>query len=173
MDESFFPTREDETPMHQHHLPPPATVERIVLQAQHRQLKRLGEWTTTRHIEIDAVDSLVVADLLLPRFAPGDIEINLDLEHSTVKLLVPGGAQIDQLELLRVGRGGVKDRTGTPSLTGRRIVLTGEMRHSEVRIHRGGMALLSFLPSHQRDIRQAHRDGRLEPLVTHNGGESQ
>ena len=36
-----------------------------------------------------------MVDLLLPRLEPGDIEIDLDIDHSTVKLLVPDGAYID------------------------------------------------------------------------------
>jgi hypothetical protein len=143
----------------------PDTAERVVLRASHRRQKHLGEWTTARHFAVDADASLVVVDLLLPCLAAGDINIDLDIDHSTLKLLVPDGAQIDDAGLRRIGRGGVKDRTGTSSPNGRRIVLNGEMRSSEVRVHRGGVALLSLLPSHLRDVRRAHKDGRLEPLA--------
>jgi hypothetical protein len=53
----------------------------------------------------------------------------------------------------------------TAAPLGRRISLHGELRSSEVRVHRGGVALLSLLPSHFSDVRRAHRDGRLAPLV--------
>ena len=139
---------------------------RVVVRARHCRQKHLGEWTTARQFAVEADRSLVVVDLLLPRLPSGDIEIDLDIDHSTVTLLVPGGAQIDDAGLRRIGRGRVKDHTGTGSRAGRRILLTGEMRSSEVRVHRGGVALLSFLPSHLREVRRAHRAGRLEPLVT-------
>ena len=147
-------------------------VERVVLRAHDRRQKHLGEWTTARRFSVEAARSLFVVDLLLPRLEPGDIEIDLDVDHSTVKLLVPDGAQIEELGLRRIGRGRVKDRTGTSSSGGRRIVLTGEMRNSEVRVHRGGVALLSLLPRNLGNVHRAHRDGRLERLVSHGNGES-
>jgi hypothetical protein len=41
------------------------------------------------------------------------------------------------------------------------------MRSSEVRIHRGGVAILSLLTSreHRRQVREAHRAGRLDPVA--------
>jgi hypothetical protein len=139
--------------------------ERVVLQAHHCRQKHLGEWTTARRFAVHATGSLVVVDLLLPHLAPGDIEIDLDIDHSTVKLLVPDGAHLDDGGLRRIGRGRVKDRTGTSSPSGRRIVLNGEMRSSEVRVHRGGVAVLSLLPHRLGDVRRAHESGRLEPCV--------
>jgi hypothetical protein len=148
----------------------PDAAERVVLRARHCPQKHLGEWTTARRLAVEAADSLVVVDLLLPRIPSGDIEIDLDIDHSTVKLLAPADAQIDDSELRRIGPGRVKDRTGTSSPTGRRILLKGEMRSSEVRVHRGGVALLSLLPRHQREVRRAHQDGRLEPSVASTRG---
>ena len=109
----------------------------------------------------------MVLDLLSPRLDPGDIEIHLDIDDSTVKLLVPDGAIVDDAEVRRVGRGAVKDRTGIAAPDGRRIRLTGEMRGSEVRVHRGGVAILSLLgtPASMAAVRRAHREGRLGPLV--------
>lgn len=74
-----------------------------------------------------------------------------------------GRGPIDQDDLRRVGGGPVKDWTGTAAPGGRRIVLLGEMRRSEVRVHRGGVAILSLMLSRTslRDVRQAHREGRL------------
>ena len=144
----------------------PSAPDPVEVRVHRRRQKYLGEWTTARRFAVEATDSLVVVDLLLPNLAPGDIEVDLDIDHSTLKLLVPDGAVVDENGLRRIGRGQVKDRTGTSSATGRRIVLSGEMRHSEVRVHRGGIALLSLLPSHLRDLRRVHTDGRLEGLVS-------
>jgi hypothetical protein len=142
-------------------LPVPETVQ---VRAHHASVKKIGPWTTARRFDVRASGSLVVLDLLLPRIEPGDIEIQLDIDHATVKLLVPDGANIDHDDLRRVGRGRVKDWTGTAAPGGRQIRLLGEMRHSEVRVHRGGIAIVSAMltPGHLRDVRQAHREGRLE-----------
>jgi hypothetical protein len=147
-------------------IPESDAAEQVAVRAHHQRLKHLGLWTTARRFSIGASSSVVVLDLLLPRLTPGDIEIDLDIDHTAVKLLIAHDAQIEDVELRRIGRGRVKDRTGTGSPAGRRIRLRGEMRSSEIRVHRGGVALLSLLPSHLRDVRRAHDSGRLEPLVS-------
>ena len=100
---------------------------------------------------------------MLPRIAPGVIDIALDIDHATVKLLVPDWTIIDDRDLRRVGRGRVKDWTGASAPEGRRIRLSGEIRNAEVRVHRGGVAILSLLRSRRSlsQVRKAHREGRL------------
>jgi hypothetical protein len=131
--------------------------------AHNEMVKKLGYWTTDRRFEVRANRGFVVLDLLLPKIEPGDIEIRLDVDRSTVKLLVPDGTNIDGEDLRRIGRGRIKDWTGTGSRDGQLIRLVGEMRSSEVRIHRGGMAILQLLvsPRSRPDARQAQREGRL------------
>jgi len=137
------------------------------VRAHHRVVKKLVPWTTARHFDVRASRSLVVLDLLLPAIEPGDIGIHLDIDHATVKLLVADGATIVDDDLRRVGRGRVKDWTGTGTPGGRRIHLLGEMRHAEVRVHRGGVAILNLMssPRHVRDVRRAANNGRLVPLI--------
>jgi hypothetical protein len=141
--------------------------EAVRVNAHGRSLKRLGAWTTARAFDVRASRGAVVLDLLLPEIEPGEIEIHLDIDRSTLKLLVPDGTAIDDDDLRRVGRGRVKDWTGSPSPGGRRIRLTGEMRNAEVRVHRGGVALLSLLTfgETRRQVRDAHRSGRLSRVV--------
>ncbi len=136
------------------------------IQAHHVTVKKLGYWTTSRAFDVRASRALVVLDLLLPRIEGGDLEIHLDIDHATVKLLVPDGANIDDADLRRIGRGRVKDWTGVGAPGGRRIRLVGEMRNAEVRVHRGGVAILSLMLSrkHVREVREAHREGRLDYL---------
>ena len=143
------------------------TSEPVRIRAHGRSVKHLGDWTTARRFDVRASRSSVVLDLLLPELEPGEIEIALDIDHATVKLLVPHGAHVDHDDLRRVGRGRVKDWTGTAAPAGRRIKLVGEMRSAEVRIHRGGVAVLSLLASreHRRLVRGAHRAGRLDPVA--------
>ena len=137
------------------------------IRAHNDSIRRTGPWTTSRRFDVRASSSSVVLDLLLPEIEDGDIEIALDLNRSALKLLVPDGAIVDADDLRRVGRGRVKDRTGTPAADGRRIRLVGEMRDSEVRITRGGVAIMQTMLSREglAHVRAAHREGRLEPTV--------
>jgi hypothetical protein len=131
--------------------------------AHNRSVRQVGPWTTARRFDVRASHGSVVLDLLLPELEDGEITVELDVDHSTVILLVPDGAVIDDDDLRRVGRGRVKDWTGVASPDGRKIKLTGEMRKAEVRIHRGGVALMRLvLSGRSRDhVRQARRQGRI------------
>jgi hypothetical protein len=138
----------------------PAEVVRV--RAHHDVVKNLGCWTTGRRFDVRASAGVVVLDLLLPRIEPGDIEIHLDVDHATVKLLVPDGTVIDHQDLRRIGRGRVKDWTGTAVPGGRRIRLLGEMRNAEVRVRRGGLAIVTLVAYGKgREVRRAQRDGLL------------
>ncbi len=146
---------------------PAAPAQRAVrIRAYHGVTKKLGHWTTARRLDVRAARGSVVLDLRSPRIEPGDIEVQLDIDHAMVKLLVPEGAVIDHDEARRVGRGRVKDWTGTSAAGGRRIVLLGEMRNAEVRVHRGGIAILSAMCSraYLADARQARREGRFPTI---------
>jgi hypothetical protein len=131
--------------------------------------RRLGHWTSSREFDVLAARGVVTLDLRSMQIPPGDIEIHLDIDHAVVRLLVPDGAIVDSDEVRRVGRCRVKDwmagtaggRAGTDG--GRRIVLAGEMRHGEVRVYRGGIAILAAMASREylADARRARREGRL------------
>jgi hypothetical protein len=141
----------------------PAPADAIVpIRAHGSVIRRLGHWTSARRLDVRAARGAVLMDLRSPRIAAGDIEIDLDIDHSVVRLLVPAGAVIDSGEARRVGRCRVSDWTGIPAPDGRRIVLTGELRNAEVRIHRGGIAILSAMCSREylADALQARREGR-------------
>ena len=133
------------------------------LRAHHRSISKLGAWTTARRFDLRASRGSVVLDLLLPELEPGEITVELDIDRSTVILLVPDGTNIDHDELRRVGRGRVKDWTGVGSPEGRTLRLSGEMRSSEVRIHRGGIAILRLLlsPGSRGEVRRARKQGRI------------
>lgn len=133
------------------------------IRAHGRSVRRLGPWTTARHFDVRASRGSVVLDLVLPEIEPGEITVDLDLDHSTVILLVPDGAIIDDDHLRRVGRGRVKDWTGVASAEGRRIKLIGEMRNAELRVHRGGIAIarLALSRGHRGQVRRARREGRI------------
>jgi hypothetical protein len=133
------------------------------VRAHHRSIRRLGTWTTARNFDIRASRSSILLDLLLPELEPGEITVDLDIDHSTVILLVPDGTNVDHDDLRRIGRGRVKDWTGTGSPGGRTLRLTGEMRSAEVRIHRGGIAILRLLltRSSRGAVGRARKQGRI------------
>ena len=134
------------------------------IRAHNDSIQRTGPWTTARRFDVRASSSSVVLDLLLPAIPDGEIEIAVDLNRSALKLLVPDGARVDADDLRRVGRGRVKDWTGTAAAEGRRIRIVGEMRDSEVRITRGGVAILRSMLTRdgRKHVRKAHDRGRLE-----------
>src|SRR5262249_2175388 len=133
----------------------------VRIAANYEVTKRLGNWTTVREFQVRAHRGHAVLDLRSPRIETGEIRIDVELDHAMLKLLVPDGAVIDDWDLRRVGRGRVKDAEGRNAAGGRRIVLTGQLRHGEVRVHRGGIAQLSALVSRADlvALRRAHAEG--------------
>lgn len=133
----------------------------VRIAANYEVTKRLGNWTTGREFQVRAHRGHAVVDLRSPHIPAGDITIDLQLDHAMLKLLVPGGAVVDDWDLQRLGRGRVKDAEGRKAAGGRRIVLTGQLRHAEIRVHRGGIAQLSAMFSREylADLRRAHQEG--------------
>jgi len=123
--------------------------------------KHLGNWTTAREFPVRAPRGHAVVDLRSPHIEAGDITVEVELDHAMLKLLVPDGAVVDDWDLRRQGRGRVKDAEGRKAAGGRRIVLTGQLRHGEIRVHRGGIAQLSAMFSREylADLRRAHAEG--------------
>jgi len=131
------------------------------IHVDHATAKRLGRWTTAGRFEIRARSGSVVLDLRSPEL-PADLEVRIDLRRAMVKLLVPEGAVIDHWDVAWPARGRVKDGQGpTGELAGPRIRLVGTADSSEVRVHRGGIAVLSAMCSraYLEDVRRAHRTG--------------
>jgi hypothetical protein len=109
----------------------------------------------------------VVIDLRSPQIPDGDIEVGLDLDHATITLLVAEETVIDQWDLAWTGRGKVKQTYHhNPAGAGRRISLTGQVRHGEVRVHSGGIARLSAMCSREylADARRAYTHGGTPTL---------
>lgn len=138
----------------------------VPVRAHSRVTKQLGHWTRERHFDVRASRGSVLLDLRSTQIAAGDIEVHLDIDRAVVKLLVPDGAVIEDGDARRVGRCRVKDWTGTAAPGGRRIVLSGELRNGEVRVHRGGIAMLSAMCSREylADALHARREGRYPTI---------
>lgn len=138
----------------------------VQIRADHASEKRLGNWTTARAFQVRARHAQIVIDLRSPQIPDGDIELDLELDHATVKLLVAENAVIDQRDLAWTGRGKVKQTCHNPASAGRRIRLTGQVRRGEIRVHSGGIAQLSVIASREylRDARRAHAEGSTPTL---------
>jgi hypothetical protein len=139
----------------------------VQIHADHTVEKRLGNWTTARTFQVRARHAQVTIDLRSPQIPAGDIELDLDVDHSTLKLLVAADAVIEHWDLAWTGRGKVKQTYHpNPAGTGRRIRLTGQVRHGEVRVQSAGIARLSAVASRDylADARRAHADGGTPTL---------
>lgn len=136
------------------------------VQAHYETVKKLGHWTDDHRFEVRARRGMVVLDLRSPRIPDGDIEIEVGLDHAMVKLLVPQDARIDHWDLRYTGRGRVKDWTGENG-GGRTVRVTGDIRHGEIRVHRGGVATLSAMFSREfvQDVRRARREGTTPTIA--------
>ena len=142
-----------------------AAVERI--HADHAVAKRLGNWTRARRFEVRARSGLVVLDLRSPDL-PDEVEVRVELQRGTVKLLVSDDAEVEHWDLRWTARGRVKDAAAAAapgrterSAGTRRIRLTGVSTDSEVRVQRGGVAILTAMCSREylQDLRRAHQSG--------------
>ena len=135
--------------------------ETVRIPANHAVTKRLGNWTTARRFQVRAHRGSAVLDLRSPQIPAGDIEVEVDIDHAMLKLLVTGDAMVDDWDLRRTGRSRVKDAEGPDASGGRRIVVTGQLRSGEIRVRRGGIAMLSamFSRAYWDDLRRAHKEG--------------
>jgi hypothetical protein len=148
----------------------------VQIRAHGSSVRRLGHWTTARRFDVRASRGAVILDLRSPRIEPGDIEIAVDADHAMVKLLVPEDAVVDHGDVRRVGRCSHADWGAAQARPGRVIRFSGELRRSELRINRGGVAIVAamltgeYLADLQRafrancvtslaDVRAAYREG--------------
>ncbi|MFJ8310432.1 MULTISPECIES: hypothetical protein [unclassified Streptomyces] len=137
----------------------PAPTRRI--HADHRAVKHMGDWTTAGRFEIRARSGLAVLDLRSEGL-PEEIEIRLDLRRATVRLLVDDDAVIEHWDLNWSGRGKVKDAQGPARSQGatanRRITLVGCVDTGEIRVNRGGIAILAAMTdrAHLQEMRRTH-----------------
>jgi hypothetical protein len=143
----------------------PTQLAAVQVAANNTVTRRLGNWTDASRFEVRAHRGKAVVDLRSPRIPAGVVEVAVDLDHAALTLLVADNAIIDDRNLLREGRGQVRDaqRPAGQDPDGPRMVITGNLRQSEIRVRRGGVAIVSAMLSREylADLRRAHRAGRL------------
>ncbi len=121
------------------------------IHADHTVLKHLGDWTADRAFHVRSRKSTVLLDL---RAAGRDeIDLQLELDGSSLILLLADGAAVEHWDLHFTGRGRVKDDQATGLAA--TVRLHGQAAASRVIIRRGGMAELRSLASLAR-LREAH-----------------
>ncbi|GLZ81131.1 hypothetical protein Afil01_59380 [Actinorhabdospora filicis] len=123
-------------------------------------VKKLGDWTDATDFDLRADGALAVLDLRSPRIT-GDITVRLDARRSVVRLLLPEGAVVDRWDLRFTGRGKVKDHEAPTGEGTRTVRLVGTVADGEVRVNRGGTAVLfsMFSRAWVDDVRRARREG--------------
>jgi hypothetical protein len=136
--------------------------------SDHDLVKHLGNWTEAGRFEVKARHGAAVLDLRSPGL-PDDVEIHLDMERAMVKLLVDDDTTVDHWNLRWTARGKIKDSrpsSDDAKPAGRRIHLSGSATNSEIRVHRGGIAILSamFSRAYVQDVRHAHRTGGVPTI---------
>jgi hypothetical protein len=131
----------------------------------HDVTKRLGNWTRANRFEVRARNSQVVLDLRSADI-PDQVEVQLDTYHTTVKLLVAEDAVIEHWDLRFTGKGRIKDGQGRSMEGTHRVRLLGSVTDGEIRIHRGGVAIVSAMMSREylQDLRQARKDHRYPTI---------
>jgi hypothetical protein len=135
----------------------------VEIDADGEHVKHLGNWTTARTFDVNARRATVELDLRSPNIPEGEITLTVALASSVLTLLVVDDAIVEHSELRLEGLGRVKDRAGASASGPRRIRLTGQGRKSEVRVHRGGVAILKamFTREYVDDVKRAHREGTV------------
>jgi hypothetical protein len=145
-----------------------STIAASTIHADHGTARRLGDWTTDGHLHVRARSGSVLLDLRSPGL-PDEIEVRVELSRAVVKLLVPEDAVVDHWDLDWTGRGKVKDNEGmhTAETGGRRIRLIGTVADGEIRVNRGGTAILFAMCSREgfAELRRAHKAGVVPSIV--------
>jgi hypothetical protein len=136
------------------------TEDTIRVHADHSSAKHLGTWTTARSFDVRVRRGAAVLDLRSPAIE-GDLTLHLDVDHGLVKLLLPADMTVDHRDLRWTGRGKVKDWEASRVTGDRRLHVTGRIDSGEIRVHRGGVAILSamFSKAYVEDVKRAHREG--------------
>src|SRR6185437_1722252 len=104
------------------------------IHADHTVLKHLGDWTEDRSFHVRSRKSTVVLDLRAA--GRGEIDLLLELDGSTLTLLLADDAAVEHWDLHFAGRGRVKDDQA-PELPAT-VQLHGRATASRVIVRHGG-----------------------------------
>jgi hypothetical protein len=109
-----------------------AEVPDLVLDPRHSRVEREGAWTVPARISVEPRHSPITLDCRHADFTAGDIEIALDLHHSSFKLILPGNAwAVD--DGVRLNGGKVVNRC-RQRVDGPRFHLTGNTNWGKIKV---------------------------------------
>lgn len=128
----------------------------IRIHADHTVLRHLGHWTDDHSFHVRSRKSTVVLDLRSA--GPDELELLLELDGSTLTLLVADDAAVEHWNLRFDGRGRIKDDQAPEGAA--TVRLHGRAANSRVVIRRGGVAELASLASLTR-LREMHHSHQL------------
>lgn len=110
----------------------PKAAPEMVLDPKHSRVVREGAWTVPARIKVVPKHSPITLDCRHADFAAADIEIALDLVHSSLRLILPRNASaVDDGVRLHGGRVANRSRQ---SADGPRFRLTGRAKWSRVTV---------------------------------------
>ncbi|WP_070013756.1 DUF1707 SHOCT-like domain-containing protein [Streptomyces abyssalis] len=115
----------------------PAPQQELVLRAHGSTVRREGRWPVPRRIDVEAKHGAVRLDMTEAVVLAGEVAVEVDLQHSSVRVLVPEGTEVvDDGLVLKWGsvKYGSDDREGAPQRARFRVRLSGEGSHSSVAV---------------------------------------
>jgi hypothetical protein len=126
------------------------------IHADHTVLKHLGHWTEDHSFHVRSRKSTVILDLRAT--GSDELELLLELDGSTLTLLVADDAAVEHWDLRFAGRGRVKDDQAAEGTA--TVRLHGRAANSRVIVRRGAVAELASLASVAR-LREIHHVHQL------------
>lgn len=112
-----------------------AQQQELVLRTHGSTVRREGRWLVPSRIDVEAKHGAVRLDMTEAVVLAGEVAVDVDMRHSSLRVLVPAGTEVaDDGILLEWGsvKFGSDHREGARQRPQFRIRLTGEGKHSSV-----------------------------------------
>jgi hypothetical protein len=101
-------------------------------------LKKQGDWVDARAYRLDGKMSNFVLDYRFYAEEPNfTMTLDVDLSMSNLKLIIPPDWQVD-CRITRNSASNIVDRGSSPTRSAKRIVITGALSMSNIRVKRRG-----------------------------------
>lgn len=115
----------------------PAHTNEAIIRAHGSSPKREGRWTVPPRVVVEAKMGSPFLDFTDAQLQSRDVEIAVDLNMGTLKLVVPDGTSINDVDLI-TKFGSIKNKVRASADPPLRIRLTGETNFGSVVVRRAG-----------------------------------
>lgn len=123
---------------------PVPAADRLELTGRHGNLRRAGRWVAPREIVVRHRHGSVLLDFTEARIDHPQVHVSVELHSGRVVVVVPPGSSVNT-DGLTVRYGQVQDRVEVHEPVGRpHFVITGAVRHGNVRIQHPGQGVASW-----------------------------